>query len=281
MPETYRSIEQNHPQTTPPRASFFLRALLPLREKLLRAQPFTEAEKSYLVSQLKSASVVDPNDPTEGGKFRRLSNTVRDMKPLEYKQAQELSHHIWQTNSLGSYLIELFVNYCTGEEFSVETKIQKNTDGEWKDNEEASAKAQEVWDNFYEHPANNLENNFSRFVQDFFVNGELALDTSVNRETDEDGNMVGDNMVFLGYLDPINIEKVNFKKGNILIVESLEFSVPGTAEPLVLPVVHFDLRPEVSGKKNPFFMRMNGKVLYWRLNHVTNQSRGFGHLYRS
>jgi len=215
---------------------------------------------------LKAGTVPGDDDPNASD-YRRLSASERDMNPLAYDRAMKLSFATWQRNPIASRMVQIPLDFIFGDEFNVQVVLKERTSDGVKTVE--TTEPQDIWDRFYEHPANNLDEGLPQFFQDLLINGELPLPVTVNTQADH--------AVYLGYFDPINIIKVQPNARNIRQIDSVTFRVPNTTDEETIQVVNYDMRPTLGAAgKNPAFGRLNGDLLYYRLKHVTNQTRGNG-----
>jgi len=202
------------------------------------------------------------DDDPRASEYRRLTSQKRDLPPLQYDRALQLSFSVFQRNPLASRIIQTLVDFCFGDEFNV--KIRKMTKSDEGDKDMQDPEPQRIWDKFYGDPMNNLEYDLKLFGQDFLINGELLIPPFVSTENGS---------VTLGYFDPLNVDQVVVNPKNIREVQKVMMRVGETGEKIPYTVVHHD-----NDIGSPSFGHMVGELFYWRLNHVTNQTRGQGHL---
>lgn len=205
---------------------------------------------------LEAAVVQVEADPA----FRRMGTTKRDLHPLQYDRAMQLSFEMWKRNPLARRIVEIFVDFCMGDEFAVKAKIKQRTDEGDVDTERTDA--QEIWDEFYSDPVNNLEDDLTQFVQDLFINGELVNPVTVN-ETN--------GAVRIGYIDPQNVREVITDPRNVRRVLEVKISPPNSVELVPLRVIQVDVDPN-----SLTFNRRVGQTFFFRINRVVNQTRGHG-----
>lgn len=223
------------------------------------AEAFREAKTAY-------------DDDPRATEYRRLSQANRDLYPFEFDKAARMSFTSWQRNPLARRLIEIMTDFTAGEEFAVTVKIMQRTEDEDSDNDTEREDAQKIWDDFATHPVNRFYDDFSMFVQDLLINGELCFPTTVNAKREIDGGELGDGGVMIGYIDPLNIKEVITMPDNVRQVEALSLAAKN-ADPIIKSVVRYDTKPE-----SPTYGKLVGEILFWRINRVVNQTRGHGEL---
>lgn len=217
-----------------------------------------------------AAMVVDDSERSQS-EFRRITNTTRDMTPMSYDKAQKLSFAAWQRNPLAKRIIEILVDFCTGDDFAVNVRIKREVKG-GPDVDTKREDGQKIWDDFAEHPVNKIYEDLPMFVQDLFLNGELLLPTAVTSVRPVDGGELGDGSVQIGYIDPANIREVVTRPKNIRVVESVILQ-DNAGNKFPVKVVNVDENPF-----SPTYGKRVGEALYWRVNRVVNQTRGHGEL---
>lgn len=219
-------------------------------------------------AEFREARTAYDDDP-RATEYRRLTSTKRDWMPLQYDRALQLSYSLWQRNPLARRMVQLMMDFTIGPELQVKVEIEKEgPNGRERDTERKDA--QEVWEAFASHPANDFPKWLPKYAQDTFINGELILPTNVGRMEIDGGEVVG--IPVLGYIDPMNVAEVVVDAMDVKAPKEIRFR-PETAggKEVSLRVVARDADP-----KSPTYGLLTGEVLYWRINHVTNQTRGNG-----
>lgn len=234
------------------------------------AERLNVLSKGKVAQAFRAAATAEDDDP-RATEYRRLSSTNRDMAPLTYEKAQRSSFVQWQRNPLARRLIQILVDFCTGDDFAVDIRIMKRVDN-GPDVDTENEAGQQAWDDFVRHPVNQVDEDLPIFVQDLLVNGELVLPVTVNSPKSVLDGELGDGKVLLGYIDPLNIKEVITSPDNIRIVEKLSLKTTDST-PLYKTVVRVDTDPN-----SPTYMRMTGECIYWRINRTVNQTRGIGML---
>jgi hypothetical protein len=219
------------------------------------------------------AAIAGDDDP-KASEYRRLGGTKRDLSPIQYQHAQQLSFYLWQRNPLFARMIEIVVNFCTGDEVKVNLRIKKRIENA-PDVDQKREDAQKIWDDFADDPVNRVHADLPVFTQDLLINGELLIPATVNRQKDADGNYKGDSLVRIGYFDPGNVVEVKADPNNIRIIQSVEMRAPNApGQNIPFTVINVD----TDSKNVETYGKMVGQVFYWQINKVANQTRGHGML---
>lgn len=209
------------------------------------------------------------DDDPKASEYRRMTGSTRDLTPLKFEQAMRMSFQLWQRNPLARRMIQIMVDFCTGDDFHVDVKIKKRVKG--PDEDTGREDAQKIWDDTVSHPFNQLDKEWPTFFQDALLNGELVLPVNVNKKDTGEGTFTGDGTVIFGYIDPLNIVEVVPMKNNIRFIETIITTPPGSSVRIPLKVVKYDM--EIGSES---YKKLMGEVIYWRLYRVTNQTRGTG-----
>lgn len=216
-------------------------------------------------------------DQGDEGKYRRLtSKSERDLTPLAYLDVCKKAFYLWQRNLLAKRIIEILVDFCVGEELKVVVKCKKRTaDGEeyLKDRNEG----QQAWDDFYEDPQNDLQDDLGSMFTDYLINGEQIIPAHVNKT---------DGKVWIGYLDPRYILPVSYDangnvqssgvvpvQGNIRKVDEIVMQPPNTTEAVHLKVIRFNM--DGNPETNKLYGKLVGEVFFFQLNKLPTQLRGY------
>ena len=119
----------------------------------------------FRVTSLRAAQIgLVGADEGDEGKYRRISSrSVKDLTPMQYHDVCLKAFYLWQRNPLAKRLIEIPVDFCTGEDLQVKARIMKRS----KDVDDVDTKrkdAQQSWNDFWEDPINHLEPDFPSIV---------------------------------------------------------------------------------------------------------------------
>lgn len=188
-----------------------------------------------------AGDVVEPDEMF----YRRITDARRDLNPISYQRAQEISYHLWRSNPMAHRMIEMMVDFVVG------------ADGVTI--EAADDSVQEVIDEFWTDPRSHWDLRQRDLVRDLSIYGELALRKFVN---DQSGKMR------VGYLDTARIADVLPDPDDMLVDKTLLISdgKGGSAQPVDL-VVYDDL----TDPGNPKWV---GDAFYFAINRVIGQHRG-------
>lgn len=220
-------------------------------------------------AEFRAAATAEDDDP-RASEYRKLSTSLRDLPPLKYDRAMQLSFEMWKRNPIAKKLVEIFVDFCLGDEYQVKLKVKRRKAGV-ADEDTGRTDAQKLWEDFEADPINNLREDLTQFAQDLFINGELIIPAKVNFVQAVDGTYTGDGSVRIGYIDPLNVKEVELAEGNARIVETIKVSSPNNTELIPLRVINIDVDPT-----SPTYNKRVGEVFYFRINKVVNQKRGHG-----
>lgn len=226
--------------------------------------------RGALKAHFNEAATANDDDP-RASEYRRLTGMKRDLPPLQYDKAMQLSFEMWKRNPIAKKLIDIFVDFCLGDEFAVKVKIKRRAKGK-PDEDTNKHDAQKIWEDFEVDPVNDLKDSLPQFAQDLFINGELVLPAIVNRVPTGEGTYNGNGGVRIGYIDPSNVKEVVTDPNNVRIVETIKMRPVNTGGELIpKKVIRIDLDPQ-----SETFNRMMGDCFYFRINRVVNQTRGHG-----
>ena len=221
----------------------------------------------FRVTSLRAAQIgLVGSDEGDEGKYRRISSrSVKDLTPMQYHDVCLKAFYLWQRNPLAKRLIEIPVDFCTGEDLQVKARIMKRS----KDVDDVDTKrkdAQQSWNDFWEDPINHLEPDFPSIVIDYLINGELAMPAFVN-ETD--------GKVRLGYYIPSEIKEVIAVKGNAREIDVINLvSYDGAASKQVsMKVIRYNV--DGNPNTNEDFWKLVGEGFFFQTNKIPSQLRGY------
>lgn len=212
---------------------------------------------------LQAAVGLEGTDQADEGKYRRFNQkSIRDLTPMQYKDIQKKAFYQWQRYPLASRMIEILTDFCVGEDLAVKVKIMKRTEDEDVDTQKKDG--QQVWDDFFEDPVNKLDRDLGTIIQDLKINGELVLPAFVNPT---------DGKTRLGYMDPAFIKDVRHVPMNAREIDTLVLVPPEDTQELTLKVIRYDGDPNSTS-----YGKLVGDAFFFRINHVTTQTRGHSEL---
>lgn len=201
-------------------------------------------------------------DKDDNDKYRNItSGGKRDLTPLSFRKAQEMAYYEHQRYPLARKMIEILMDFTTGEDLQVKLKCKKR--GSNEEVPEISRVAQSIWDEFWNNPINDMEGEFPVIVQDCFLAGETVLPAFVNE---------GNGEVLLGYMDPGHIKEVVCLPTNQRVITDIIMQLDG-GQDKPFKVIRYDTDPA-----SPTFGKLQGDVFYFRVNYVMSQKRGYSEL---
>jgi hypothetical protein len=216
---------------------------------------FTDGGYSKFIEATSKAALVG-TDIGDEGKYRRLSVKDRDLNPIAFNRAREMSLYLWQRNPLCQRMIEIVMDFCLGDDFNIKI-IVKDENGD--EDEKKTEAVQERWDMFCLDPINKFYERIEDYITELKLTGELLLPVMLNTYN---------GMVRLGYIDTKLIDKViNDVSG--FMVDTVSYNPPNTAgvgKPL--KIIRFN---EQTGK-------YEGEAFFYQQNKLLNQSRGYPEL---
>ncbi len=201
----------------------------------------------------------------DADKYRNItSGGKRDLTPLSFRKAQEMAYYEHQRYPLARKMIEILMDFTTGEDMQVKLKVKKRGKENNVEVPEKSKDAQNIWDEFWNNPINDMEGEFPVIVQDCFLAGETVLPAAVNEAN-------GD--VLLGYMDPGHIKEVVCLPTNQRVITDIIMEAKDGAEGKRFKVIRYDTDPN-----SQTFKKLQGEVFYFRVNYVMSQKRGYSEL---
>jgi hypothetical protein len=228
--------------------------------KLVSFYPRTFTQKSLQAAQVGLVGT----DKGDEGKYMRLSRSDTDLPEYTFEQARKKSWYLYQRNPVANRAFNIFNDFCSGDDLTVKIKKMKRTKS--KDVEVVEdLQGQQIWDDFFEDPINNFEEDNSSMQLDCFINGELALPTFVNPS---------DGSVRVGYIAPQNIKDVVTLPKNQRVIDKIKIMpVNGTQlEPLNVIRWNFEGNPSDNAET---YGKLIGEVLFFQLNRLPSQMRGY------
>jgi hypothetical protein len=221
----------------------------------LRAEEQTARVAESVAPELFSLLAGDGED----AKFRRITSpaTLRDLNPVMHDRMQAVCFYLSVTTPFGKRIIRIMVDHIVGEGFKVSAE---------------DPAVQEVADRFWKDSTNNMDENVDALCQEILTFGELCIPVAVNPI---------DGMVRLGYIDPQNIDSVEFAlmqtaSGQEITTASavLLRERVGEVGRRRLEIIHVDEDPN-----SPTFGEQKGDCFYFAINKAKSASRGISELF--
>ncbi|MBE3141498.1 MAG: hypothetical protein IMZ53_13060 [Thermoplasmata archaeon] len=226
--------------------------------RLVNSYPRTFTQQNVQAAQIGLVGT----DKGDEGKYVRLSRSETDLPDFSFDQVRKKAFYLWQRNPLAKRVLEILNDFCTGDDLVVKIKTMKREKSGDKEIKEAK-EGQQIWDDFFEDPINNLEEDDSAIQMDGFINGELALPVFVNPS---------DGSVRLGYIAPQNIKDVVPLAKNQRVIDKIKvMPFNGTIEETI-NVVRWNYEGNANDSK---YGKLVGDVLFFQLNRIPSQLRGY------
>jgi hypothetical protein len=202
-------------------------------------------------------------DSADEGKYIKLSKvSVTDLKEYSYEEARKKSFYLYQRNALAKRVIEIFADFCSGDDLVVNIKKMRRAEG--KDIEvEDDNSGQQVWDDFYEDPVNHLDQDFAGMLIDLFINGELSIPAFVNPSNGS---------VRLGYIAPQYIKSVVPLPKNQREIDLLAIGKPDGVSEDKLKVIRWNYEVATTDEN---YNKLAGECFFFRMNKIPSQNRGY------
>lgn len=216
--------------------------------KVFRMNKFTEASST-----------------SSGDKWVRL--TDRDTKGLNLitKQRQlKLAFRMFTTNPMAKWIIKIINSFVCGDGFDYEVEIQDKKISEER-KKVMVEECNEVLNRFW--IANKLDLSLPKKFQDLSLNGALAMPVFVHPT---------DGSVKLGFVDPLNIDKVEVNPMNVEEIMQIKMLKAADGKPKILTGIKEDYNPEDLMLDQ--YGLLDGECFYFAVNNVTNQPEGISDL---
>ena len=183
---------------------------------------------------------------SEDSQWRSLTTDhLRDINILTHRRMQDIAFYLYDTNPMAGRIIEIIEDFIIGDGFTFKAE-----------NEEV----QEVLDNFWNDPDNNLDEEMNINVVELFLFGELCLPVWVNP---------ANGSVKLGYIDPKTILKIKKDPKNPKINKTLIWKKVRGNKEYSMDIINIDktLASKTYGK-------LAGDCFYFTVNKVSSATRG-------
>lgn len=182
----------------------------------------------------------------EDSTWRSLTtNNLRDLNMLTHRRMQDIAFYLYDTNPMAGRIIEIIEDFVIGDGFTFKAKDKE---------------VQEVLDNFWNDPDNNLDEEMNINVVELYLFGELGLPVWVNE---------ANGAVKLGYVDPKTILKIKKDRKNPKINKTLVWKRPSGSKEYDLDIINVDkkLTSKTYGK-------LVGACFYFTVNKISSATRG-------
>jgi hypothetical protein len=170
---------------------------------------------------------------------------------------QRVSYYLYVTNPLARRIVELTKDFVVGEGVHVRA---------------SNPQVQQVLDDFWNDPANNMDLNIESMVRELSIFGEQVWYAASNPINGQ---------VRLGYIDPYWIDAVEYATLDGLPARAIAMPItvqlktgPQETQEQQLNVVHLDEDPT-----SPTFGQLTGNCFYWSINKARAAHRGLSDLF--
>jgi hypothetical protein len=187
---------------------------------------------------------IDPDDAD----WRSLTTKPRDLPAVTHDWALEIAHDLYLRNPLGHRITELNRDFVVGAGLSTTFHNPAVAD---------------IVSEFWYDEDNRLDLRLPDFCLELGLNGELIPEVQPQRVS---------RFVKLGYIDPMQVKKVEHVSGNALIRDVVWIKKKGMGirgEPLQI------VRRRDIGRGRNRSSRLEGEVFFWTVNSTSNATRGW------
>ena len=203
-----------------------------------------KVKKIRSAAQLKEAFPEIGVDSPEDAGWRSLTQAAnRDLNQLTQKKMQDIAFYLYDGNPLAHRIIEIMHDFVIGDGFRFKAKDEK---------------VQEVLDNFWNDPDNNMDVRQDSKALELSLWGEQCYPVYVNKHTGH---------VKLGYLDPGVIVAIKRNRNNPERLEQVVWQKR-------LKRQTFNIINSDSRKRSETSGRLVGECFYFAINKVVWAARG-------
>lgn len=167
--------------------------------------------------------------------------TRRDLTPMQQDRMIQIAWMLIESNPFARRLIEMMTDLIVGEGISASAK-----------NPQTAEIVSKAWN----HPVNNLGGRSRELYRALSVNGELCMPVVRNPIT---------GIPRLGYIDPLQIERVETRADNVMVPDVVVLKATGGATT--------GARMKIV-QEDPTTGRLDGECFYHRINALPNGARG-------
>lgn len=177
----------------------------------------TQTNKAIEVRFVEATDLKGRAERDAAGGFRQLTDArLSSLNPISQDRLLKTVRFLYYNNPLGSRLIEIPTDYC----FDVEVKAE---DG-------AHEGLQELIENFWHDPYNDMPNFIVDLIEKRNADGELLLPVEVNQQT---------GAVNLKYQDPLNIDTIEALADDMKFVDKVTMKQTPGEEVKVYDIIRY------------------------------------------
>ncbi len=177
---------------------------------------------------------IDPDDSD----FRRLTQTKRDLNPLEHERSINISYWLYERNGFFTRLINIALQAIKNAGFVIKTDDEV---------------LRELWFEFWQKPHVGFKRTFFNDYKDVKLSGEADWPIGWNPISGE---------LEIGYIDPLNVKRIKTLPGNVKIADKLvmKLNVAGDGKT-------FSIIRSIAGQ-------LIGELYHFPINKPVNATRG-------
>lgn len=217
--------------------------------KGMGAGDLIRSEADRLVAQSAFSSGTDPD--ADASQWRRsITQSRRDLTPLNQDRLIEIANFLTSQNTLGSRISRVRTDFVIGSGLHYEA---------------ADETVQEWLDEFWSDPVNDMDQFQFQIVEYLGVNGELFLPIYTN---------IWSGLVRLGWIDPQEVEKVVPDPANRRIMRNVLIKAGTFQQDLALQQKVYDVVNVDTDFISPAFGFRTGDMLVFRINCAPDATRG-------
>lgn len=170
--------------------------------------------------------------------YRGISQSYRDLSPLKFERALQISMYLWEKDPVAQQIILKPIEAIQNAGISFQAEDEA---------------VQSFIDEFWDHPITGFRQQFWELWRDIKLMGEGCWPVSVNEM---------DGSIELGFIDPINIDRVKMVPGNARVPDKVVLKADSLGRKQ-----EFDVIRMRNGK-------LQGDVFYFPINKPVNSTRG-------
>lgn len=187
---------------------------------------------------------------TDDDKWRSITRTREDLPVATFERTCKIARFLFMTNPIARRIIELTVSFTLGSGISFEARDKR---------------VYKTILDFWEDPVNSMDRKLANKVRDLSLYGEQVFPIFANPR---------DGRIRLGYINPIDVQRVMVDPANPEIVRKLLVSsATSVGQPLEISIVNIDEDPS-----SPTFGYLVGQALYFAINKSPDATRGVSDL---
>jgi len=177
---------------------------------------------------------IDPDDHL----YRGLTQSLRDMNPLKFERALQISMYLWEKDPVAQQIILKPIEAIQNAGISFQAEDEA---------------VQAYLDEFWSHPITGFRQQFWDLWRDVKLMGEGCWPVAVNEI---------DGSIEIGFIDPINIDRIKMVPGNARIPDKVIMKADSMGRKQEFDIIRM---------RN---WKLQGDVFYFAINKPVNSTRG-------